>query len=73
MHDKNRDDLFAGTPPLFAMRVLLSSVASQPRGKRDAVMILDVKRAFFYGDMKRDFFIELRQEDQRRKKGSNRK
>ena len=58
-----RDDLFAGTPPLFAMRLLLSLVASCDTVKKQAIMILDVKCAFLYGKMKRDVYIELPPED----------
>jgi hypothetical protein len=57
-----RDDLFAGTPPLFAVKLLLSLVASSRRSN-ECLMILDVKCAFLYGYIKRDLFIELPPED----------
>jgi hypothetical protein len=41
-----RDDLFAGTPPLFALRLLTSLTASKSNYK---IMILDVKCVFLYG------------------------
>ena len=57
-----RSDLFAGTPPLFAARLLVSRVAS--RTDRDwTLMALDVSCAFLYAPVKRDLFIELPVED----------
>ncbi len=34
-----RDDIFAGTPPVYAFRTLLSHVASQGRSTREKIMI----------------------------------
>jgi hypothetical protein len=61
-----RDDLFAGTPPLFALRLLTSLTASKSDHK---IMILDVKCAFLYGDIRREVFIELPPEDPRSRTG----
>lgn len=59
-----RDDLFAATPPLFALKLLLSDVASlKETGGKKCIMTLDVKAAFLYGDTKRDVYIELPKED----------
>lgn len=41
------DDLFAGTPPLLALRMLLSDVASVQLGAK-VVLAMDVKCAFLY-------------------------
>ena len=45
---KDKEGLFAATPPLGAARVLLSLAASQGHGGvgRHRVMLLDVKKAF---------------------------
>ena len=66
-----RDDLFAGTPPLAATKMLLSDVASRGRagpGHRK-VMVLDIKRAFLHGDIEEEIYIELPPEDPRRAEG----
>ena len=42
------DDLFAGTPPLYAVRALLSSGASQARARIKTITIMDVKCVFLY-------------------------
>jgi hypothetical protein len=54
-----REDLFAGAPPLFAMKLLLSLIAGKPRSK--IIMLLDVK--FLYGKTKRTVCVELPPED----------
>ncbi len=62
-----RDDLFAPTPPLMATKLLLSECASQQGrgGDQPRIMILDVKRAFLHGMMKRKVYIRLLAEDPR--------
>ena len=55
----NRDELFAGTPPLYIMRIILSIYATASNHEANKIMILDVKGAFLYGSAKRDIFIEL--------------
>ena len=68
-YDK-RDDLFAGTPPLGAMRHLLSSAMSQgSRSWDQKVCIVDVRRAFLHGEAERDIFIELPEQDPQAKGG----
>ena len=56
----NRPDLFAATPPLEALKLLISIVASNP-GLH--IMINDVKRAYFHAAVKRLVYIELPNED----------
>lgn len=62
---EHRDDLFAPTPPLAAARFLLSTCASRgrrgPGGHR--VLLLDIKKAFLYGRISRNVYIELPEED----------
>ena len=66
-------DLFAPTPPLGATRLLLSALASRGRyGPGDhRAMLLDFKRAFLYGDVERELFIELPDEDSRKLGGQS--
>ena len=65
---EHRDDLFAGTPPLFAIKILLSLVASSQKND-ECLMILDVTCAFLYGYIKRDLYVEVPPEDPRHCEG----
>ena len=69
--DCERDDIFAGTPPLAATKFVLSDVASSGRSGPGAkrVMILDIKRAFLYGDIEEEIHIELPNEDPMKDRG----
>ena len=60
-----RDDaLYAATPPLEALRIVLSYAATQSgEGPRRMLMVNDVRRAYFYAKIKRDVYIELPKED----------
>ena len=59
-----RDDLFAGTPPLAALRLLLSEACSRgAKSRRVRFKVIDVKKAFLYGKMDRTLYIELPPED----------
>ena len=60
-----RDDaLYASTPPLEALRLIISEAATVSGGAaRREVMVNDVRRAYFYAKIKRDVYIELPQED----------
>ena len=65
--NEGHDDLlYASTPPLEAMRLILSHAATtdddQP-GRRRQVMINDVRRAYFYAKQKRIIYIEIPKED----------
>ena len=65
-----RDDLFAPTPPLIAARMLVSKCASDgERGRGSRLMLLDVKKAFLYGHIRRNVYIELPDEDPMSKSG----
>lgn len=59
-YDK-RDGLFAATPPLDVMKMLLSTLASGNRGKR--LMVADVKWAYFHAKCKRLTYVKLPPED----------
>ena len=53
-----RDDLFAATPPLSALKLLISDVATNPDpNDPKCLMSLDVTAAFLYGDIQRDVYI----------------
>ena len=56
-----QDGLFAATPPLEVMKLLLSTLASGNKGER--LMVADVKRAYFHAKSTRDVKIELPEAD----------
>lgn len=58
------DALFASTPSLEALRLIISRAATVgPGGQRKEIMINDVSRAYFYARCTRDLYIELPKED----------
>ena len=58
------DNLFAGAPPLEALKCLLSEAATVGAdGVEKTVLIADVSRAFFEADAKRLVCVELPEED----------
>ena len=63
--DKSMEDLFAGTPPLEALRMLVSEVATVDGGKagEKVLLLADVSRAFFEADARREICVELPTED----------
>ena len=56
-----RDDLFAATPPLEAIKMVLSMVSTNNLG--EIVMVNDVSRAFIHAKVKRDVYVALPEED----------
>ena len=56
-----RGDLFAPTPALEAFKYLISSLASRGvKGPGDhRMLVVDVRKAFFYAKMARKAFIRL--------------
>merc|ERR1711938_185593 len=58
-----KDGLFAATPPLEVMKLLLSMLASGNKGER--LMVADVKRAYFHAKSKRTTYVQLPPEDVR--------
>ena len=64
MKTDNRLDLFAGTPPLEALKMVLSKCAGNQQSRQPyRVMTINVKRAYFYAAAKRSVFIEIPPED----------
>ena len=64
------DELYASTPPLEALRFVISSAATDFNdGVQRHVMVNDVRRAYFYARTRRDIFIELPEEDAEAKPG----
>ena len=60
----NRPDLFAATPPLEALRLLVSDAATiEPGRQRKLIMTNDVSRAYFYAPAIREVYIEIPKED----------
>ena len=58
---KKLDGLFAATPPLEVMKLLLSILTTSNRGER--LMVADVKRAYFHAKSKRTTYVQLPPED----------
>ena len=73
------DSLYAATPPIEALRIIVSHAATisgggRTRGgckgdRRRELMINDVSRAYFYAPATRSLFIELPTEDEEAKEG----
>ena len=63
-NDGYEEGLFAGTPPLEALRYMLREAATREKGEEDKVlMINDVARAFFEAPASRQVCVELPDED----------
>ena len=61
LNTHKRDDLFAATPPLEALKIILSMVAIANKG--EVVMINDISREFFHAKVERDVYVALPDED----------
>ena len=57
----DRPDLFAATPPLEALKTIISMCASGNKGEK--IMVNDVSRAYFCAPARRQVFVELPKED----------
>ena len=57
-----RPELYASTPPLDALKVVLSEVATGERGGKVAALV-DVRRAYFHAPARKRVFVELPPED----------
>ena len=56
-----RDDLFAATPPLETLKLILSTTTTDNRG--ETIMVNDISRVFFHAKAKREVFVQLPNED----------
>ena len=57
-----RPELRASTPPLEALKIVLSEIATGKRGGK-VVALTDVRRAYFHAPARRRMFVELLPED----------
>ena len=55
-------ELFAATPPLEALKLILGHAASR-KAEGAHVMMSDVKRAYFHAKAKREIYVQLPRED----------
>ena len=60
--DRDREDLFAATPPWELKRLLLSLAADTRGGRRRKVMLIDVKKAHLYPLCTENSYVELPEE-----------
>ena len=56
-NNKKCDDLFAGTPPVEAMRAIISMAASGATPK--TLMTVDVSRAYMYAKCRNEMYVEM--------------
>ena len=56
-NNKKCDDLFAGTPPVEAMRAIVSMAASGTTPK--TLMTVDVSRAYMYAKCRSEMYVEM--------------
>ena len=64
INNETRDDIFAATPPLEALQLVLSILASSRRQNKWKLDSIDIKRAYFHAPATRDIYIKLPEEDQ---------
>ena len=57
--DKDREDLFAATPPWELKRLLMSQAANRGKGQRKKILLIDVKKAHLNPECKEDVYVEL--------------
>ena len=57
-----RPELYASTPPLEALKVVLSEMATGKRGRK-VVALVDVRSVYFYAPSRRIVFVELPPEE----------
>ena len=58
----DKPELFAATPPLEAVKMVISEAADKS-GKEKCLMHNDVSRAYFHAEAVRDVFVEIIEED----------
>ena len=60
--DRDREDLFAATPPWELKRLLMSHAADISNGQVRKMLLIDVKKAHLNSECKDDVYIELPEE-----------
>ena len=60
--DKDREDLFAATPPWELKKLLMSQAANRGGGKLRKILLIDVKKAHLNPECKEDVYVELPEE-----------
>ena len=63
INTSKKDDLFAATPPLGALKIVLSMTSSGNKG--EIVMVNDISRALFHAPTKRKVYVQLPVEDRK--------
>ena len=63
LNQSKRDDIFAATPPLEVLKLVLSILASTRRQKKWKLDSVDIKRAYFHAKATRDIYIRRPEED----------
>ena len=59
----DEDGLFASTPPLEALRLMISDAATWDQEKEKVIMVNDVARAFFEAPARKTICVELPEEE----------
>ena len=59
LNQSKRDDMFAATPPLEALRLVLSILASTRKQQHWKLDSIDIKRAYFHAKEQRDMYVRL--------------
>ena len=59
----DEDGLFASTPPLEALRLIISDAATRDQGEDKVIMVNDVARAFFEAPARRKICVRLPEEE----------
>ena len=56
-----RNDLFVATPPLEALKMIISMTATSNQG--EIIMVNDISRAFFHARVTMDVYVQIPDED----------
>ena len=60
--DKDREDLFAATPPWELKKLLMSQAANKEGGKTRKILLIDVKKAHLCPKCEEEVYVELPEE-----------
>ena len=59
IHNSKRDDLFAATPPLEALEIVLSILTSTKQNNKWKLDSIDVRRAYFHAPARRQIYVNV--------------